>query len=309
MNKQLHKKLSTYDELHDQHQTMSGPHRAGIKYERLAALVFKSLEEKGAVIHDRKLTGDSKVKSQIDVIIDDPTGSQRRVLIECKDFDISRDDVGIDVIRGFWAVVEDIKPTDAMIVTCNGFTAPAMQYAAHKKIKLAILRKVADEDRLITNINNNLKWILSTDIHINWLFPDQSIIDELHQCLQENGMDLVSSEVYLDLPTGPIKVIDFLHDSINKYRIENFNRDSGRIPVNLEGRYLIVKENHQFPINAVLIRFDDEVFRQELEFYSKRIAELVLNILEEGGEDRIIFADDLKRFQIDPKTHEVKPLK
>jgi hypothetical protein len=70
---------STYDKLHDLYQTLSGPHRAGIKYERLAALVFKSLEEKGAVIHDLKLKGNSEVKSQIDVIIEDPTGSQGSV--------------------------------------------------------------------------------------------------------------------------------------------------------------------------------------------------------------------------------------
>lgn len=309
MTEQSHdKKESTYDKLHDQYQTMSGPHRAGIKYERLVALIFKSLEEKGAVIHDLKLTGDSEVKSQIDVIIEDPTGSQRRVLIECKDFDISGNDVGIDIIRGFWAVVDDIKPTDAMIVTCNGFTAPAMQYAAYKKIKLAILRKVIPADNLITSIGLDLRCILSTDIYINYLFPDESTIDELNRCLLENRVaDLCSSEVYLDGPIGCVKVIDFLHTKINEYRHENPKQDSGKIPINLVGCHVIVKEKHQFPINAALITFDDNVFRQQLESYSKRIAELILNLLEDGSEDLIIFGDDLERFQIDPKTHEVNP--
>ena len=220
------KKESTYDKLHDRHQTMIGPHRAGIKYERLAALVFKSLEKKGAVIHDRKLTGDSEVKSQIDVIIEDPIGSQRRILIECKDFDISQDDVDISIVRCFWAVVDDIKPTDAMIITCNGFTAPAMKYAAHKKYKMAILREVTPEDSLITNMGLDLNCILSTDIHINLLFPDESTIVEINQCLLENGIaDLCSSEVYLDGPIGRVKVIDFLHTTINEYRHENPKQD------------------------------------------------------------------------------------
>jgi hypothetical protein len=303
------KKQSTYDELHDQYQPLLGTHRPGIKYERLAALVFKSLENSGAVIHDRKLTGDSEVKSQIDVIIEDPTGSQRRILIECKDFDISGDDVDISIVRCFWAVVDDLKPTDAMIVTCNGFTAPAMQYAAHKKIKLAILRKVTPADNLITNIGLDLKCILSTDIHTNWLFPDESTINELKQRLLENGLNLCSSEIYLDGPIGRVKVIDFLHTKIKEYRHQNPKQDSGIIPINLEGCHVIVKENYQFPINAVQITFDDEVFEQQLEFYSKRIAELILNILEDGREDLIIFGDDLERFQIDPETHEVKPVK
>ncbi len=309
MTKHSHdERESTYDKLHDQYQTLSGPRRAGIKYERLAALVFKSLEEKGAVIHDLKLTGYSEVKSQIDVIIEDPTGSQRRLLIECKDFDISGNDVGIDIIRGFWAVVDDIKSTDAMIITCNGFTAPAMQYAAYKKIKLAILRKVTPVDNLITNICLDLKCILSTDIHIEYLFPNKLIVDELNRCLLENGIDdPCSSEVYLDGLFGRVRVIDFVHMKINEYRHENLRQDSGKISINLEGCHIIVKEKHRFPINAARITFDDKVFRKRFESYSKRIAELILSILEDGREDLIIFGDELEKFQIDPKTHEVKP--
>lgn len=274
---------------------------------RLAALVFKSLEEKGTLIHDLKLTGEYEVKSQIDVIIEDPTGSQRRVIIECKDFDVSGDVVGIDIIRGFWAVVDDIKPTDAIIVTCNGFTAPAMQYAAHKKIKLAILRKIKPADNLITNICLDLKCILSTDIQIKWLFPNESTIDALKRCLLENEItDLCSSGVYLDGPFGCDKVIDFLHAKIGEYRHHNPKQDSGKIPINLDDCRIIIKEKYQFSINAALITFDDKVFREKLETYSKRIAELIFNILEDGSEDLVVFGDDLERFQIDPKTHKVK---
>jgi hypothetical protein len=61
--------------------------------------------------------------------------------------DISEDDVGIDVVRCFWAVVDDQKPDRGIIITCNGFTKDATIYAKHKGIKLAILRKFSEADR------------------------------------------------------------------------------------------------------------------------------------------------------------------
>jgi hypothetical protein len=274
----------------------------------LAALVFKSLEQRGAVIHDQKLIGDSKVKSQIDVIVEDPHGSNRRVLIECKDFDVSGENVDIGIVRCFWAVVDDIKPTDAMIITCNGFTLPAIQYAAHKQIKLAILRKIGSDDNLIENVCLNLKWIFSTDIHVEYLFPDESIIDKLKQCLSENRADLCSPEVYLDGSIGHIRVIDFLHNEINEYRHKNPDKDSGKIGINLTGRHIMIK-GRGFPINAAYIKFDDNVFKKELLYYSDRVAELILNFLKDEQEDFIIFRDDLERFKIDPTTHEVRQLK
>jgi hypothetical protein len=45
---------STYEKIHDKYQITSN-RKQGVKYERLAALVFKSLEMRGVVIHDRKL--------------------------------------------------------------------------------------------------------------------------------------------------------------------------------------------------------------------------------------------------------------
>lgn len=302
------KRQSAYDEIYDRCQSTAGAYRAGIKYERLAALVFKSLEQMGAVIHDQKLIGDSKVKSQIDVVIEDPRGSERRILIECKDFDISGENVDISIVRCFWAVVDDIKPTDAMIITCNGFTEPAIQYAAHKQIKLAILRKIGPDDHLIENIHLNLKWTYATDIHVEYLFPDESTIDRLKQCLSENGADLCSSEVYLDGPAGSVKAIDFLHAKINEYRDKNPDKDSGKIGIDLTGRNVMIK-GCRFPINAAYINFDDEVFKKELKYYSDRIAALILNFLKNGSEDLIIFRDDLERFKIDPATHEVIQLK
>ena len=88
--------------------------------ERLTAIVFKALQESHVVIYDVKLFGESEVPHQIDVSIS-VDGQARRVIIECKDFDLSGHKVGLEIVRNFWAVAEDTKPDQAIVLTCNRF--------------------------------------------------------------------------------------------------------------------------------------------------------------------------------------------
>src|SRR5262249_1709328 len=61
---------SRYDELHDKYHKILTT-KAGTRYEQLAALVFKALQDKNAVIHDMELAGeDPEVKHQIDVTVE-----------------------------------------------------------------------------------------------------------------------------------------------------------------------------------------------------------------------------------------------
>lgn len=124
-------KRSRYDELHDKyHQIITT--KGGTRYERLAAMVFKALEERNVVIHDLKLSGqDPEVKHQIDVSVE-IGGAIKRVLVECKDFDVSGDKVGLDIIRNFRSVLEDTKADEGIVITCNGFTEDAQKYARSK---------------------------------------------------------------------------------------------------------------------------------------------------------------------------------
>src|ERR1700722_11209233 len=113
--------------------------KAGTKYERLAAVAFRQLTGQTA-IHDLRLVGSSGVAHQIDAVV----GEQRsHVLIEAKDYDTK---IGLGVVRNFWGVVEDVRPSEAYIVTTEGFTKPAIQFAQAKGIKLALLRPPRDED-------------------------------------------------------------------------------------------------------------------------------------------------------------------
>ena len=94
-----------YDELHDRYFSILSS-KAGTRSERLAAFVFRSLHQMDVVIHDFKLVGNSKVKHQIDVLIE-ANGRTRRVLVECKDFDNADKLVCLGIIRNFRTVVED----------------------------------------------------------------------------------------------------------------------------------------------------------------------------------------------------------
>src|SRR5450755_998973 len=98
---------SKYDELHDQYQAILTT-KTGTRYERLAAVVFAAMERDGVVIHDLGVLGAvSGVEHQIDVHIE-KNGVKRRVLIECKDFDVSGDPVGLGIVRDFQGVLSDI---------------------------------------------------------------------------------------------------------------------------------------------------------------------------------------------------------
>jgi Restriction endonuclease len=144
---------SRYDELHNKYHKILTT-KSGTRYERLAALVFKALEEQNAIIHDLKLAGDDpEVKHQIDVTIE-IEGVPKRKIIECKDFDVSGEKVGLGIVRNFRSVVEDTKADEGIILSCNGFTEDAKKYALSKSIKLAVLRlfETRDIDGRITKI-------------------------------------------------------------------------------------------------------------------------------------------------------------
>ena len=70
---------SSYDELHDRYERISTT-KAGTRYERLAALVFKCLNDRHIVIHDLKLLGETGVAHQIDVQIE-VDGRPRHLLV------------------------------------------------------------------------------------------------------------------------------------------------------------------------------------------------------------------------------------
>lgn len=177
---------SPFDELHDRlYSDPSKPiKKAGTRYERLMAAVARALhDEKDVVVHDIRLRGESDVHHQIDVLVSskEPTATRKRVLIECKDFSASENKVGLDIVRDFSAVVSDIQPTEAVIVTCIGFTADAIKFAEHKGIRLAKLQFPDTLEQIqirLTLFKPELK-------HVNFL-TDPATEARIHQALSKH---------------------------------------------------------------------------------------------------------------------------
>lgn len=303
---------SRYDKIHDKYQITSN-RKQGVAYERLAAMVFKSLEMRGAVIHDKKLIGKSGVLSQIDVIAEDRGKNKRRILVECKDFDNrSKKKVGIGVVRHFLSVINDIKPRpDALIISCNNFSPDAIQFATYNKIKLGILREINDADLgdRITGFVIDFSYEATPDASMELLFPNEANMSDFQRCLQENGIEDISlpnSGVSFEASHGEIdSVNEFVNTKVAKYRRDNPAENYGIISVNLIGSYIKVKDLASFPINAVMITFIRRSYSAKLESYSERVAEMIFRILGDDAEDVIIFGDDIGLFRIDPVTHEV----
>jgi hypothetical protein len=122
-------------------------------------------------VHDLRLRGSIGVPHQIDAVVGD---EHTRVLIEAKDYERT---VDLPVVRNFWAVVEDVQPTEAFIVTTKGFSDNAATYARAKGIKLAMLRPPQEEDwqGLVRRVNIKLvatghgvpkiEWEIHSDDH------------------------------------------------------------------------------------------------------------------------------------------------
>jgi len=297
---------SRYDELHDKYDAIITT-KSGTRYERLTALAFKSLEEKNAVILDMSLLGDTGVDHQIDVKVT-VGGKDRHVLIECKDFDISGSKVGLEIVRNFWAVVDDTKADEAIIITCNGFTCNAAKYAKAKGIKLAILRGFMEND-----------WagrIQTIALKLMALFPanTQGKIFVRDETEQVNFAEAMSSLAF----SGVIQSSDAVffvngHERIhfNKFLTVKINRailtadilDRLSMRVDSEGWKIDVAGYPLLNFDYIDVSFDVCKESMESVITSERVAELILSGV--GEDDVIIFGDQIERHMIDPNTGEV----
>lgn len=292
-------KGSRYDELHDRFGTLLSS-KAGTRYERLTALVFKSLDEENAVVHDLRLVGSSKVKHQIDVTVE-RDGGQRRVLLECKDFDTSGQKVGLGIIRDFFGVVEDTKPDEAIVLTCTGFTRDAKKYAQAKGIKIAVMRAFEDRDwegRLKTVVVN---WIIEGQPRINkgdidmddankaQFATDAGAIEGGFQ-MDGGSMVLVSGAIEEPFPDVLYRL------SVEARRATGQRTVDVEIPADVWRLRVAGGSPITFRRFVVKVTFPPpETMRQEIK--NTRIAELILEGLRD--QDVVIYADQLDGMTID----------
>lgn len=295
---------SRYDSLYDKYSNAPSP-KKGTKYERLVAFVFKALQSRSVVVHDIKLLGDSEVRHQIDVAITQ-NGKPLNVLIECKDFDVAQRPVGLGIIRDFRSVVEDIKPDQAIVVTCNKFTRDAKKFAKAKGIKLAVLRQFQESD-----LKGRFKTVrLGLHIlHVSEPIPAIYMSNERHQ--DKLNHDLMNIGATGGIWQGqPVFVLhEGEREQINNFITKKVNgyprSEEGPVRLAFQNVELEVEKHGAIPIEAFIIDFNvyhDDVF---YDITSSKVAELILSTME--GNDIIIFDDNLAGFQIDEETGEIRP--
>jgi len=272
----------------------------------LASCVYKSLNKDRIIKHDVRLIGETDVKHQIDVSIETESGS-KRVLIECKDFDISGDKVGLGIVRDFWGVVDDIHPDQSFVLTCNGFTRDARRYAKGKGIKLAVLREFRESDweGRIRSLCVNITQKHISDPVINLYFDNQEQIDLFTKSLADNGLTPSHFDkedpVWIVCESKPNQIIEYVQKVTNEYP------RSMPGPVKLKQKLvdttLTVGSKHEIPVSGVCLEFQVFHSKETYEFDSTSIALLILDDLE--GTDIVIGDDDLSRMKIDADTGEV----
>jgi hypothetical protein len=146
--------------------------KAGTKYERLAALVFKVLNTKDHVAHDLRLRGDGKrTVHQIDVTIESE-GRRGHVLVECRDYE--SDKIDQDQVRAFFGAVSQLQPATGVMLTTVGYTKGALTFAEDENILLAKLRTFEDSDwdGRVRKIQLTTRLSHAGEPEVSWLFAD-----------------------------------------------------------------------------------------------------------------------------------------
>jgi hypothetical protein len=298
-------KRSRYDELHDKYHKILTT-KAGTRYERLAAMVFKALESNNVVIHDFALAGaDPDVKHQIDVKIE-VAGAVKRILVECKDFDISGEKVGLDIIRSFRSVIEDTQADQGFVFTCNGFTSDAAKYAASKGIKLCVLRLFEDRD-----MNGRITKILLNVTSLQPKDPKVALfLNEQHQEIYARELAAIGVKSGTR-NTDPINFVrgterrqfnEFLTSKMNDAILPGGPK-ALRITMPHEGWQIQIDKNRPIPFDGIVVNFDIDEEAYKIEVAAQRVAEMILSGM--GAKDMIIFGDQIEKFNIDQTTGEV----
>ena len=252
-----------------------------------------------------KLIGsEPDVKHQIDVIVEDPSRGRRRILIECKDFDISGDNVGLGIVRDFRSVVEDTEADEGIILTCNGFTTMARKYAKSKNIKLCVLRIVESSDMKARIRKIVMRFVVEHTLIDNAIIAISAEDNDIYQSnLRDAG---VSKE-----GVGPFDPVYFVNDSQKEqfcsflyHRVHQAElwktTPKGSLAMPANNWKLQVEDNPPIVFQGTILDVRKEHDEETLNITSDRVAELILSGYDDH--DLVIFGDELERFTIDEES-------
>jgi len=147
------------------------PAKHGTAYERLTALVLASLGWEG-VVHDlRQVRKGRRAKHQLDVVALNPSGVERRLVVECKDMSTQKRDrdrvVGKGIADTLVGVLAQLGDADGAIVSTVPFTKGARDVCTDEGIEMIALRPFnedIDPGKFIMQINLTMIARLPSDI-------------------------------------------------------------------------------------------------------------------------------------------------
>jgi hypothetical protein len=272
----------------------------GTKYERLTAFIFQTLDATATTVqHDVRLRGDGKkTKNQIDVWI--TNGGQRsRVIIECRD-KTDPNKIGVDEVRAFATVVRHMDARGIMVTTTD-YTHGARDLGDDEGIQLLTLRPFQDTDaegRLIA---------IEVNIRVVNPVPDAIVIKPVDASLDGQQLTVGLSAPVTGASNEHATIRDLIWSMMDaplEGEVPSGNRSS---ELTFDPPVTVDNDGQMLDIAEIRVQYHVEVSETHSRVDAgARIAELVLRTLD-GSFDRVIWNEDLKRFELDPKTKTVRP--
>jgi hypothetical protein len=283
----------------------------GTKYERLGAIVFKTLMGEHKVVHDLRLSGPGKrTKHQIDVTIERHDGERLRLIIECRHLFATsrRSTIDLDAVRSFASVVRDLQPDQGMMLTTVGYTKDARTFAEDEAIALGILREFRDEDweGRLREVRIRAHVTVPAPPKIAWIPKDDTERERIRAALVKQEGDGTSTSTvvnyfYDEDGNETESLFDVLDPYFRRVQRERPDADSGRKMFD-DVRWVLVGSER-----VAVTGFEWELPHDDLAQFTEefvigvgdRVAKLVLRTID-GALDFVIFDRDLMAFEVGP---------
>jgi Restriction endonuclease len=282
----------------------------GTKYERLAAIVFKTIMGEHKVVHDLRLSGPGKrTKHQIDVTVERHDGKRLRLIIECRHLFASsrRSTIDLDAVRSFASLVRDLQPDQGMMLTTVGYTKDARTFAEDEGVALGILREFRDEDwdGRVREVRVRGEMSVPAPPKIAWIPRDDTERERIRIALEKQEAEPKSTwtavNYFYDENGNEIESLFELFDPyFRRIDREHPNVDTGRE---------LFEDTRWVAIAGELVAVtgfewelpdEEETFSEEFVIgVGDRVAKLVLQTID-GALDFVIFDRELMAFEVGP---------
>jgi hypothetical protein len=204
-------------------------------------------------------------------------------------------------------VKADIKPDEAYVVTCNGFTKDAELYAKSMQIGLVILREFRESDweGRLRQIGIHLKMVVPSQprIHIEYKQDDdrQKIANDLQTVgISLNGLGR-DQPFFFNTPEGRFQANDFVERNM-KYSVST---PPGAVEHDVDVSNITLEVDNLGSVELKCLKISYEIVHTEetIEIGANKIAILLLQGM--GSDNKVIWDDELRRFKVDEATREV----